>query len=301
MLSVCIPVYDFDVRKLVRELHRQAAAAGVPFEILVFDDASPETIKQLNRELAALPQVQYLELPQNIGRSRIRNLLAARAAFPYLLFLDCDSEIPSPEFIARYLAAASGEVVVCGGRSYRQQEPEPALRLRWLYGLQRETVPAALRNLHPNRSFMTNNFLISKSLVQQLQFNEKLSGYGHEDTLFGYELKQRDIQIRHIENPAVHIGLETAEEFLAKTEQGVANLFRLYQLLHHDPAFAADIKLLRYFRKLEKLRLAGVFATIFRKVKKRLRENLSSLQPSLRLFDLYKLGLLCEAASTIRN
>jgi hypothetical protein len=39
MLSICIPVYNFDVRALVYELQGQAVRCDVPFEVILMDDA----------------------------------------------------------------------------------------------------------------------------------------------------------------------------------------------------------------------------------------------------------------------
>mgnify|MGYP000465830659 CR=1 FL=1 len=69
--------------------------------------------------------------------------------------------------------------------------------------------------------------LISKSLFQQLKFNESISEYGHEDTLFGIELQTKNIPINHILNPVVHLGLENEAIFLNKQEKAIQNLVLL--------------------------------------------------------------------------
>ena len=56
---------------------------------------------------------------------------------------------------------------------------------------------------------------------KKISFNERLSGYGHEDTLFGYELNKNNIQIHHIDNPVLNGHLDTNEAFLLKTEEGL--------------------------------------------------------------------------------
>ncbi|MBK9012976.1 MAG: hypothetical protein IPM82_02230 [Saprospiraceae bacterium] len=66
---------------------------------------------------------------------------------------------------------------------------------------------------------MTNNFLIPRQLFLEIQFDETLRQYGHEDTLFGMELARRQVPIVHIDNPLEHIGLEPVDVFLRKTEQ----------------------------------------------------------------------------------
>ena len=93
MLSICVPVYNFDVRQLAGQLSEQAKKAGIPVEILIFDDNSEADIKKINREISSTPSVKYLELPENIGRAAIRNRLAETAKYPYLLYLDRKSVV----------------------------------------------------------------------------------------------------------------------------------------------------------------------------------------------------------------
>ena len=45
MLSICIPVYNFDVTELVKALNSQAEELHVSYEILVIDDASQNLYK----------------------------------------------------------------------------------------------------------------------------------------------------------------------------------------------------------------------------------------------------------------
>mgnify|MGYP000232582310 CR=1 FL=1 len=61
------------------------------FEILVLDDAS--TDKQCsseNKKINALDHCSYLENEKNIGRTATRNILAKKAKYDWLLFLDAD-------------------------------------------------------------------------------------------------------------------------------------------------------------------------------------------------------------------
>src|SRR5688500_17883152 len=112
---VLIPVYNYDVSELVKALHQQCQQCLTDFEILLFDDGSDETYKAVNRQLVNLPNVIYYELPQNIGRAAIRNLLAQKAECSTLIFLDNDSALPDADFINRYLKAADLESVISGG------------------------------------------------------------------------------------------------------------------------------------------------------------------------------------------
>ena len=119
MLSILIPTYNFDINDLVKGLSDQCKAAAIEYEILCFDDGSKEEFKLCNRELRAYSSVVYKELEENHGRSKIRNLLAASAKYPYLLFMDCDSGIVKENYIADYISNLSPDKVLYGGRVYK--------------------------------------------------------------------------------------------------------------------------------------------------------------------------------------
>jgi len=295
MLSILIPVYNFNIVSLVTELHRQAIKAGIPFEIIILDDGSSALLRDQNMEVANLTGVKFTELDKNIGRSRIRNRLADLAQYPTLLFMDCDSEVPSDNYIKNYLPYCESDTVVCGGNIYSEQPPEePEFQLRWLYGVKKEQRPPAVRNINPYRSFMTNNFLIARSIFHKIQFDESIIQYGHEDTLFGLELKKRGIPVKHINNPLYHIGLEIASEFLRKTSEAIDNLLTLLnegKILRND---IKNIKLLRAYGILKKYRMVKIYLLFYEFISNMVMRNLLGSNPGIFAFDLYKLSLISK-------
>jgi len=292
MLSICIPVYNYDVGSLVGDLHFQALNAGFPFEIILMDDASEIFYRNTNQAID-LEFVRYIQLQENIGRAKIRNRLAEEAKYPILLFMDCDSAISSPSYIENYSVFFNSPTVCCGGRIYENIKPEDSTYLRWKYGTERECASALERRKNPNAGFQTNNFLIHKSIFEKVKFNEGLSGYGHEDTLFGLELLKQEIKIIHIDNPLIHLGLENASDFLEKTENGIKNLYRIELLLRENyPVYINHSRLMRTKLFLQKFHLLGIVAILFSLLRKKMKNNLLSKKPSLKIFDLYRLGLL---------
>ncbi|MFT6850824.1 MAG: glycosyltransferase involved in cell wall biosynthesis [Sphingobacteriales bacterium] len=295
MLSILIPVFNYNVLPLVESLIEQGLRASVEFEIIVHDDASAEAQKAINKPLNRLEKVSYKEHPENLGRAKIRNRLAEDAKFPYILFLDCDSSLPGTEFLQRYLNILNHGIVACGGTGYRSAPPMIKDHfLRWHYGTHREMKSSKERNDRPNFAITTNNLLIDKELFLTVKFDESLTRYGHEDTLFGLAIKEKGHVITHIDNPLIHEGLESAEVFLEKTEQGVMNL---KMLIHKQPQYMGlfeEVKLVKWYSWIKKIGLQPVFALKFRIIKPILRWNLTGKNPSLKLFDLYKLGLLCR-------
>jgi glycosyltransferase involved in cell wall biosynthesis len=296
MLSICIPVFNSDPRNLVLELHRQAESLGGDTEIILLDDGSRKETLEKNRELQNLARVRYEELPENTGRSRIRNILAGKAGKPFLLFLDCDMQVDDPLFLKNYLDLANEHPVVCGGHVYQPAPPPPDQMLHWKAGRKRESTSAAERNRNPHASFMTANFLIRADVLKRVSFSEKLKGYGHEDTLFGYQLKKNGIPVFHTDNPALHTGLEPAGVFLEKTRQAITNLLTIEKMLQNDPGFSKSVRVLHTRRKLARYGLCGLSGFLFSRCRTRLEKNLLGNKPRLWVFDFYKLGILLTQA-----
>lgn len=297
MLSICIPVFNTDTRELVTELHRQAETLGSETEIFLLDDGSNEKTRQTNRAFTGqLTRVRYEELPDNTGRSRVRNLLARQARYPILLFLDGDMQVEDPLFLKNYLNLAPAYPVVCGGHVYQSDPPAREHMLHWKAGRNREILPASKRNKTPHKSFMTANFSIRREIFKRVEFSESLNGYGHEDTLFGYQLQRQRIPVFHTDNPALHAGLEPAHKFLEKTRQAMKNLLAIEAMLQGDPEFTGMVRVLRSRHQLGRFGLTGLYRQLFLACKSRMEKNLMGDKPKLHILDLYKLGLLIRAS-----
>lgn len=289
MISICIPIYNFDVSALITALKFQMEQTQMGCELLLIDDGSEEKFKGINRNYSA--DCQYIELEHNVGRAKIRNLFLEYATQSYLLFLDCDAIIDSPNFLQNYLDQLPLEPnIICGGRLYPKEKPDKNRMLRWNYGVQCESQPSAVRALDPNKSFMTNNFLIEKELFASVPFEERLTQYGHEDTLFGYELSKRNINILHIENPVINGDIETNEDFLKKTEAGIQNLIQILSFTNYDPKIINSIRLLKTYQRVRILK--PILKPIFSLINPILRNNLIKKGNSVMLFNLYKLGFI---------
>lgn len=293
MISVLVPIFNFNSCRLVEDIHRQLEQSGISYEILCYDDGSQEEWKVKNRPAAALKNVRYLELGENTGRAAIRNKLAKDARYENLLFLDCDSKIVSEDFIKKYLENCDGETVVFGGRCYDPQPPADAKKiLRWKYGINRESKPAAHRRKNPYRLIFTNNFLAPGSVFLAVGLNEDVKGYGYEDSLFGSELKKRNIQVKHIDNPVCHIGLDDADVFLQKTENALSNLL----LLMKNGKDVSNITIAGCYKFMNRFPLNYIFRILAKPVKEKMEKNLLSPDPSLFIFDLWRMGVLVSTA-----
>lgn len=239
MLSVCIPTYRYDARPLVRELLRQAGAVDATVELLVYDDASPDDGDWGRPELRTTPGIRYVELTENLGRAAIRNRMARDASQEFVLLLDADGW-PNPHLLREYLAsirdirfltgADDATIVIVGGRNYAAEPPaNAALHLHWWYGTHRESQVDG----DDWNNFHSNNFLTRRDILLEHPFPEDISGYGHEDTLWGQQQYLAKTLLFSIENPVTHLGLETNDVFLRKQREAVRNLALLRQRYPH--------------------------------------------------------------------
>ncbi len=291
MLSICIPVYNYDVSELVIQIYKQCSKISIDFEILILEDGSEKNFVDKNAELlSSRKEITHIVNSQNSGRSAVRNQLADTAKFNKILFLDCDSKVIDDDFISNYINARENDVV-CGGTAYFANQYVKSQSLRLKYGLEREMTTAAIRKKNPNKSFTTNNFLISKSIFDKIKFREFLKDYGHEDSLFGFELKQNDYIIHHIDNPVLHCGIEDNDIFLAKTYRAIENLILIQSNPKVNSAFIKEVKLVKTYCKIKKIGLMFVINLIFNTFQTQIKKHLIvSRKPSLFWFDFYKLA-----------
>ncbi len=291
--SICIPVYNYKLVDLAKELIKQSKLISEDFELLIFDDCSTiNQLKEENQSLKIYPEVQLIESEINIGRAKARNYLIEKAESENLIFLDADTYPRNDQFVKDYLAALKNYPVVVGGIQYKEEKPTENFLLRWKYGHAVESKTAQIRKAAPYQSFMTTAFAIRKEIASQVQFEGAITKYGHEDTLFGIELKRNRVSIQHIDNPVYHVLLEKNTEFIEKTNHGIENLVFLQKADFVKMDLSNEVNLLRFHKRIKKFKLEFFFAYLYRKHKKWLLGNMNSQQPSLKIFSLYKLAYL---------
>lgn len=279
MLSVLIPVFDYDSRTLAKDLVHSILKAGIKAEILMMEDGSKITYPpepHLDKDV----EIRYIVHEKNWGRSAIRNKLALEARYDLLLFLDCDGILLTSGFIAQYLSEwkPESDQIISGGRLYSQNKPpNDDLFLHWKYGRFKESLPWKTRASQPYISFHSNNFLVKKEIVIRFPFDEQIQAYGHEDSQWASVLNQNQILIRHIDNPVMHEGLETTSQFLQKSKIAAENLAilnqrqlllqwpmpRLYQNLLNWPYPIREILIFSFYRFAGPSRwMAGQFRSL---------------------------------------
>ncbi len=294
MLSICIPTYNQNVEKLVADLSRQCDESAINFEILVLEDGSAKEFVDENNTIESIKGVKHIVNEQNRGRSVTRNSLADMAQYEKLIFIDCDSAIPDNNFIKRYLDNYAIDVV-CGGTTYNEIQYSPEISLRYTFGIKVEKSSAEKRNKAPYSAFTTNNMMVSRKIFEKIRFCELLKKYGHEDSLFGFNLQLNDITIKHIDNPVIHTGIESNKIFLEKTKNGIENLLAIRNIEGISPDFFNHIRLCRHYNKMKRMHLLWTIRLAYKMFGKGLeRHLLTAKHPKLMFFNLYKIGYLCK-------
>ena len=284
MLSVLIPVKNFDCSVLIEVLHKQGEALGCPYEIIIAEDGTENSMLHLNAVADELTHCRRIVKDTNIGRAAIRNLLASEAQYPNLIFIDCDAVVEKSDFLATYKEALQEYKVVCGGLYHADKLNDSSCTLRYRYEKEADrSRDAQTRSKAPYDRFTSFNFAISKDVFNSILFDTSITRYGYEDVLFGKELEKRQIEIFHIENRLLHSGLEENGIFLEKTEQALATLSEIKDKV-------GDTPLLHTVNKLERYHLTSLFMRYWKCNRERLRKNLIGNSPSLLKFKIYKLG-----------
>lgn len=294
MLSILIPVYNYNVYPLVSELHKQCLECEIDFEILCQDDASNVIITE-NQKVNSLGNCNYLIKNSNLGRGKNINFLAEKAQFEWLLIMDCDTFPTENNYIQKYISQIrEAEKVVFGGIKYQKEKPAKDQLLRWFYGKARESLSMEKRKTNPNGNALTSNILIQKKVFISNKFDESITKYGYEDLVLLSDLKKKGILVKHIDNPTYHLGLEFSRQFIDKTKTALENLKTITK---NTSLGSSESKILKVSNILKSLYMAAFISFIFKKTERNIERNLLSEKPSLLLFDLYKLGYYCKINS----
>ncbi|AQS93764.1 hypothetical protein BXQ17_06700 [Polaribacter sp. BM10] len=286
MLSVLIPTYNYNAFLLVKKIHEQLVLENIVFEIICFDDGSNSSININNEEINTLSNATFIAFNKNVGRSAIRNLLAEKATFNWLLFLDADVLPISDNFIKNYSKYFnSDKIVFCGGIKY-QDSTENQKYLRYKYGKKNEEISLNKRRQNPSKYFFTSNFLIQKAVFLKIKFEEKLVDYGKEDLLFSMDLITQGYKIEQIENEVYHLGIDDNALFIQKTKKAMKNLIFLERSNLIDVDSMQLLKLIHKISRFKLLRPIAFLQPVF--------ENLATNKSSVFFLNCMKVSYLCQ-------
>lgn len=274
MLSIAIPVYNYNIRPLVERLHREASSLNIPFEILVCDDASTTVFQ--NQSITHFSNTRFLQNSVNRHVAYTRNRLLHEAQYPWILLLDADVFPVSETFIQTYINQRDNGCFFQGGFTYPPVDSTDNQSLRLTYGRTIEQY----KHLHS----CCNLFFNQEEL--QLQFDENITEYGYEDTLFFLDLAQRKIEVTRLSNQVIHASTESNQTYLERSKQacwGLANLILQGKIQ------ADEVQLSRVYHQLQHYQLTFVLSLLNKLLSTRIQRNLLGKKPSMTGFKWFKL------------
>lgn len=290
-ISVCIPVYNFDIKNLIIALRTEIQINQIDAEIILIDDASDENFNEIYKEASAYAD-QFIFLEKNVGRSRIRNLFLKHTKGDYLLFLDCDVKIDNTNFLENYLQeiTQNREAEVIYGNFKIDSSYSKTLRNR--YSIEREIFSGDRTS--DFSVFKTVNFIIQREVFRNFLFDETLIHYGYEDYVFAKKMELNDVKFSALNNPVIHVDDTSNEVFLAKTETAMNSLFQLSQNAENEK-YIKDIKVFSIAKKMKNLGFNKLFVVLYERfIRNMLLKNLLSENPKIKYLDIYKLALLLK-------
>ena len=296
MISILVSTYNYDCSKLLHDLQTQCQALKLAvgascfdYEIILGDDASTDSVAEQTNHLACSALgCRYLKHEENAGQATMRNTLASAALFPYLLFIDSDAAVCTEDFVKKYWEHRDDAKAVVGSIRNPDLKDKRGRELRYRYetaAMSKRTVGA--RQKHPYSFISAFNLLIHRDAFMSVRFDVHCTQYGYEDALFGLELQRKGISIAHIDNPLVHLGIDTNRSFLNKTETALRTLSTLGELMQREAGPS------KWAARFQRVHLIGAVAGTFLVLRPLMRWNLLTSRPSLFIFNVYKMGYYC--------
>jgi len=252
-LSVLVPFYRDDPSALIEALSEEAQALAGSVELVLLDDGSGDDDLaqrvQARVQESRLP-ARFIRLKKNEGRSRGRNRLTASARGGSYLFLDSDMLPDDRRFLQTWadLIARQDPAVAFGGFSLLQAPQDAAFAVHRAMSQRSECIPYQQRALQPEKYVYTSNLLVRRDVFTAEAFDSEFSGWGWEDVEWAMRVARR-FRVVHLDNPATHLGLESAERLAGKYEQSVANFARV---VDRHPDFVSRYPSYRAARLLKK-------------------------------------------------
>jgi glycosyltransferase involved in cell wall biosynthesis len=236
--SICIPLYRYDVTQLIDAL--AACKSSSLAEIVLYDDGSGdhELLAKLESHAGRVPAaVRIVSAAANRGRAVARNAAFKHARSDWLLLLDADMMPDSESFIEGYLDAIETTwepAVVVGGYSLKTAPKDKRFALHRWQAEASECLPATKRSVAPGRYVFSSNVLVHRLVLDACPFDQRFAAWGWEDTDWGLRAQQW-FPVRHIDNTATHMGLDTDKALIAKYA-GSGQNFVLMTTRHRDEA-----------------------------------------------------------------
>lgn len=240
-LSILIPFYRDNPAVLLSSLSTQRVDKAA-VEVRIMDDGTGDMTLTERAQRAAqdnnLPTI-LTTAPENRGRSATRNALQAQALADWVLFLDADMRIDNPLFLQAYLdaieaAEADGKTrILFGGFTVEDQASDADTDLHRVLSQSSDCLSAAQRERAGAQFVASSNLCVHLSVLREEPFDDGFTGWGWEDSEWAARVSKR-YRLRHLDNPLVHLGLESTETLLSRFAGSAPNYHRFHRAHPED-------------------------------------------------------------------
>jgi glycosyltransferase involved in cell wall biosynthesis len=267
-LSVLIPYYRDNPCALLIALDGLSVSAN-DIEIITYDDGTndPGIDDDVARCLAKrrLP-MKLIKARINQGRSAARNALQNAAKADWVLFLDADMRPVKPSFLSDYIALIKSDIadVIFGGFEVEDTAASSDRDLHRVLSASSDCLSLAERQAAGPQYVATSNLCVRKSVLTAQPFDSSFEGWGWEDSEWAARITKH-YRLCHIDNPALHLGLETTDTLLKRFKTSGANYVRFTR---KHPDLAENLALYRIATKLGRVPAQAVMRPLLRLIVK---------------------------------
>jgi len=251
-LSVLIPFFRDDATGLLQALDSQIESQ--PIEILFYDDGTNDV--QLSSRMSDLvaassEAVTLITNQTNLGRSAARNALFEASRGDWVLFLDADMRPARENFLEAYLSLINS---CCGEVLFGGFEVEPAQKdadrdLHRALSEVSDCLTLEERQAGGPQYVASSNLCVRRDVLAEEPFDPDFAGWGWEDSEWAARVSKR-FTLLHIDNPAIHLGLETTDTLLNRFATSGPNYLRFTKA---HPELAEKLPLYNISRSLGRL------------------------------------------------
>ena len=266
LLSVLIPFYGDDPTALLQSLAQQSGILK-DVEIILYDDGSPdgELYKRLVHEASEMQAALVLyRNSQNKGRSFARNALTKSASADWVLFLDADMLPLTESFLGTYLnEIKNGECdILFGGFEVPRDIVDEDTKLHSVLAQASDCHSAEERQQAGPQYVCSSNLCVRKSVLAAEPFDPEFKGWGWEDSEWAARVSKK-YRLKHIDNPALHLGLESTQTLLRRFKSSGENYQRF---VRKHPDLAPNLKLYQISKKLGKIPGQSLIRPVYKSV-----------------------------------
>ncbi len=242
-LSVLIPFYKDDARDLLERLDAQIG--GQAIEVLLYDDGTNDaelTARMTDAVERSKGPVCLITNTENNGRSAARNQLFVKSRGDWVLFLDADMRPAQDVFLKNYLSfiETCGADILFGGFEVETQQEDADRDMHRALSEISDCLTLDERQAAGPQYVASSNLCVRRDVLHMEPFDSGFEGWGWEDSEWAARVSKQ-FKLVHIENPAVHLGLETTETLLQRFATSGPNYRRFTnahpELAEHLPLF----------------------------------------------------------------